>query len=241
MARLEVVPLTKQEDLDFLAEDKIIRNCAEPIKKGLAALARIYERKLWRGRFDSFDAYTKERFGLSGSYMSRQIKAEEFNSQADFLPIGKKLPEGQARAMLGFRSEYMVEIYQRSVEEAGGHDKLTAPIIERVGRAVQEERSPTPSGGLREYNDDADEEDAEADVPDNDAVNQAVADRTAPPKVHPLVAWFEHVRIGDKKGAKTVPEEMEDEAMREKAVELRGLLARGIKRIDGWLAKSKKA
>lgn len=238
MARLEIVPLTQQEDLDFLAEDKIVRNTARPTQNCLAALERIYERKLWRGRFDSFDDYCRQRFDRSGSYMSRQIKTEQIN-QADFLPAGKKLPERHARALLGFRSEHVAEIYERAVEEAGSHENLTGPIIERVGRAVQDEHCPTPPAELNEYDDEADEEDSEPDMPDNDEVNKAVAAQTAPPKVHPLVAWFEHCRIGDRKGAKVVDEDMEDETLRGTAEELLALLNRGVKRVQRWLAKGK--
>jgi hypothetical protein len=230
MARLELVPLSQQEDLDFLAEDKIVRNTAEPTRKCFAALERICERKLWRGRFASFDNYCRQRIGHTGSYMRKKINVDKFN-RSHICPTGQKLElnERQHRALIGFRSEYQTEILERSVQEAGSVEKLTAPIIERVGRAVQDERQPRQTVIIPNEVEEEDEEEEQQEAVQNDEINRRVAEKVTPPPVHVLVREYEHVRIGRKKGNKTVAEDLEDAALLEVQQKLLSAYLSGLK------------
>ena len=217
----------------FLAEDRIVLNTVEPMKLCLLALGRIYAGKLWQGHFDSWDAYCKERTGLSGSYVSRKIRADELNAR--ILPMGKKLNEREARALGGFLSELQPEIYQRAVEVAGGHEQLTCGIIERVGREILEERQ-------EDVEDEEPEQEQEIFVPPPAAQEAEIVDvlsevqeRTRKVQVHVLYRADDGYRLAAKKLHKTVSEDMQNKKLRKIAMILRERLQADVKFLNKLL------
>lgn len=224
MPQLELVPLTQQEDFDFQTEDKIVRNTVRPTLACLAALERIRERMLWRGRFKSFDDYCKQRVQLSASTVNRQIGAEKVRAA---LPIGKLQNDAQAGALGSFPSSLHVEIIENVEAEAGGNP-ITAAMIERIGRRVYEQHNPFLFSAVKSYEDE-DGEDEDEDTSDASdasdgasasAVNRAVANRTARPVLHLIIRLADHVRQGWKKGKKwDTPEDLCIDNLRDKVEE----------------------
>lgn len=200
MAQLELVALTQQEDQDYHVEDKIVRNTVKPTLACLAALERIRERMLWRGRFKSFDDYCKQRLQISASTANRQIGAEKIRAA---LPIARMMNDSQAEALGGFPSSLHMEIIENVEAEDAGRGQITAAMIERIGKRVYEAHNPFLFNAVSGYEAEEDEDDTEENTSsDNEAVNRAVAERTARPVLHGLIRLRDHVRQGLKKGKK---------------------------------------
>lgn len=149
--------------------------------------------------------------------------------------------EKKYRALISFRSDLQEEILAEVKKAADNGEKITAPMIERIGRAVQEIHSPQEELPvppiLNEYTDDADDEDDEDATPaiSNEEVLEAVAERVGEPVIHTLIRGEDHIRLGDNKVRKTVKEDMEDEGLRDVAVKLRDRVKSLLRFLDKLL------
>lgn len=136
------VPPTKQEvEMFAVYEDTIKQNIGGFMKVG-KALKAIQTQKLHRvAKFDSFEDYCRDRWGLSRQYAYRLIYASTCveNLQKALSPNGEnvQLPthESQVRSMASEDPEIQVKTWQQVLKVRKGKS-ITADEVERVVKKV---------------------------------------------------------------------------------------------------------
>lgn len=128
-------------ELDAL-EQEIANDLRGFIRIG-TALKEISERRLYRGAFETFEDYAKERWSISRQYAYRLIHAVEI--RAALSPIGDMLPEteSQVRALSTIAGDQRQTAWERAVEaapEVDGEKHVTAKVVATVVRKMLKER-----------------------------------------------------------------------------------------------------
>jgi hypothetical protein len=125
---MSTLDLTDHNTLQF-HEQRIQKGLATFIEVG-ESLWEIREGKLYRETHSTFEAYCKERWGISKTHANRLIMANEI--QESVAPVGVKITsERQARELAKVEPERRHEVVEKAVEETGG--KLTAKAIREAG------------------------------------------------------------------------------------------------------------
>lgn len=130
-------------------ESARLAECEETIERGMGAfvevglaLAEVRDARLYRAEFDTFEAYCRERWGMSRSYAHRQIDAAEV---VGMLPIGNgdgPANEAQARELSPLKDDEaeLVNTWRELRAEHG--DSLTAAKVqEAVSMRMRTERA----------------------------------------------------------------------------------------------------
>jgi hypothetical protein len=97
------------------------------------ALMEIRDSKLYRVEYKTFEAYCREKWGMSRVQAHRLIGAGEVSKM---LPIGNKLPqnESQARPLTNLPASKQPEAWAKAVEISDGNQ----PTARQVEQAVRE-------------------------------------------------------------------------------------------------------
>ena len=113
------------------------------------ALMTIREQQLYRERFTTFEAYCKERWGMSRIYAYRVIEASKVSQ--NLLTIGNMLPanEAQARPLTTLEPAQQREAWKLAIQASEGRT-ITAETVARAadriqGKRVAPVRPPTPT------------------------------------------------------------------------------------------------
>lgn len=123
-------------------------DCEAVIERGLRtfrdvgnALLRIRDARLYRARHSTFEAYCRERWGMSRPRAYQMIEAAgvvgQLSTNVDILPAN----EAQARLLARLQPEQQAPAWQRAIETAP-EGKITAAHVRRV---VEEEFAPRPA------------------------------------------------------------------------------------------------
>jgi hypothetical protein len=132
-AEITAVEMTSVEETRLIELEAIVEAGKKTFVAVGNALAEINTEQLYRCTHDSFEAYVKDRFGISRSFAYRAIEGARV---ADVLsPMGDTLNERQARELAGLPAADVVEVFQRAVDATSG--KPTA-------RAIRQARLPLP-------------------------------------------------------------------------------------------------
>lgn len=148
-----IEPLTAVERSTLThAEAKIERGLSSFIEVG-EALAEVRDSRLYREEYGTFEAYCRERWGITDRRARQMIDATITVSS---LPTGTIVPtsEGQARELSGLDPETAADVMQRANDATNGN--VTAAAI-RAARTPD----PAPSEGEAEDRED-DEPEGEA-------------------------------------------------------------------------------
>ena len=126
---------------DFQRLDEIVFRAVKSLLGAAAALEAIRDRRLYRGEFQTFEAYCQERFDISRQYANKLIAAGRVRQEMETIVSKKKLAlklpdqEGVLRE-LGRLSDAsdQVEVYQEAIAVASGEN----PTAAEVGKLVDE-------------------------------------------------------------------------------------------------------
>lgn len=123
-------PLTNTERTELATQETVIERGAEQVA---AALTTIRDRRLYRETHPTFEAYCRDRWGMSHRHVNRQIVAAEVAEALG--PMGP-VSERQARELADLRDrpEELRETYQRAERESAGK-KVTAAAIRAARKA----------------------------------------------------------------------------------------------------------
>jgi hypothetical protein len=119
------------------AEATALFECEVVIEEGLSnfvevgnALMKIRDGRLYKGAYKTFEAYCKERWGMSRAFAHRTIEAS--GVCANLLPIGN-VPQSEsvARPLASLPPETQKEVWKEAVETAP-EGKVTAKHVEAV-------------------------------------------------------------------------------------------------------------
>ena len=95
------------------------------------ALLRIRDERLYRGTHTAFDAYCRDRWGMSKTQANRFIAASSVAK--NLAPIGvTPTSESQIRLLCQFEPAKQVKVFERAAKTSGGADKVTAKSIEQA-------------------------------------------------------------------------------------------------------------
>lgn len=111
-------------------EDIIATGLRTFIEVGVA-LVEIRESRLYRGQYESFDDYCRERWGMSKTHANRLIaSASTVNALGDVevLPAN----EAQVRPLTLLPPDRQKEAWEKAVQTVGGVGKITAAVVQQV-------------------------------------------------------------------------------------------------------------
>ena len=123
------------------AEQHRAQELEQVIERGLStfvetgnALLEIRDARLYRAKFNTFEAYCRERWGMSRFYAHRLIDAAEI---AEMLPIGNIPPaESMTRELTPLKAEPEKLRETWSAVQAVAGDKATAAIVRGTVKAL---------------------------------------------------------------------------------------------------------
>lgn len=125
-------------------ETESLAQCEAIIERGMKtfvqvgeALAAIRDARLYRESHDTFEAYCKERWGMSSSRARRLIDGADV---AKSVPVGTLSSERQARELSKVEPERRQEVIDRATEATRG--KLTARAITEAAKPPVEYDEP---------------------------------------------------------------------------------------------------
>jgi hypothetical protein len=112
-------------------ESTIERNLHAFYEVGFA-LMQIRDNKLYRESFTTFEAYCKEKWGMTANYARRLIASSEVMDNIKNVPVGT-VPQSERtiRPLAHLEPDQQREVYQRAVETAP-EGKVTAKHIEEI-------------------------------------------------------------------------------------------------------------
>lgn len=122
-----VAPLSEDEATRLRIKENAIERGADEVAR---ALAVIRDERLYRAEYSTFEAYCRERWGMTYRRANQQIAAAEVNEIVG--TIGSQLTERAARELADLRDdpETLRETYQQAHEATGGN--VTAKAIREV-------------------------------------------------------------------------------------------------------------
>lgn len=128
--------LTDVEASRLRVKESAIERGANEVAKALAA---IRDERLYRADYSTFEAYCRERWGMTRQHANRQIVAAEVAAALE--PIGSTIPESQARELADLRDnpEQLRAVYQQAHDATGG--SVTAAAI----RSAKTPPTPAPT------------------------------------------------------------------------------------------------
>lgn len=155
--------LTEDEAARLRVKERAIERGADEVAK---ALASIRDERLYRADFPTFEAYCRERWGMTRQHANRQIVAAEVAAALE--PIGS-IPESQARELADLRDnpEKLREVYAQAQEATEGN--VTAA-------AIREVRNPSKTPQGEAASDDA------AATPDDESDSEPQSERPVHPR-----------------------------------------------------------
>lgn len=125
------VALPTLEELEAVVE-RVVRSFYEAGK----ALEEIRDRRLWRGKYNTFDMYLMERWGFTKQYASKLIMGantvRNLSKNVPSLPLPNA--ERQVRPISGLDPDIQVQAWSTSVDLAQG--RPTLGIVDRVAKAI---------------------------------------------------------------------------------------------------------
>jgi hypothetical protein len=103
------------------------------------ALLEIRDSRLYRENYSTFEAYCRERWGMSRAHAYRQIEAAQVAEMMS--PIGDIPNEAQARALAPLKDdeETLIKVWRLANVETGGN--VTAAVLSRLTEAVRRARA----------------------------------------------------------------------------------------------------
>lgn len=124
------------ELLDLMEHEKVIDQGLQSIADVGFALEAIRDGRKYRAAgYSSFDAYCRERWGMSRSYADRSIQAAAVI--AALTPMGGILPENerQVRPLAAITDPVeRAEVWEQAVDEAGGEQPTAAEVADVIER-----------------------------------------------------------------------------------------------------------
>jgi hypothetical protein len=130
-----------------------LEKCEKIIKQGWGtflevgrALATIRDKKLYKGKYYSFDQYWRKELGVSRSYAYSLIESAVVNDQLSAIADieVKPLNEAQLRELIPVKEGKRVDAWKKAVELAGDN-----PITAKIVRKAAEKFRPRKSGKPR--------------------------------------------------------------------------------------------
>jgi hypothetical protein len=103
------------------------------------ALAAIKSRKLYRPSFANWEDYLFERWHMTNDYATKLITAAAVADELVKAGLPQPLRESHARELKKIPAEHRAELWQESIEAAGGVDQVTA---EQIATKATKHRKP---------------------------------------------------------------------------------------------------
>lgn len=166
-------PLSLPEQADLATHEATIERGLTTFYEVGAALLAVRDRRLYRATHGTFEAYCRERWGMSKPQATRLIQAAEVVS--DLVPMGTvPTNERQARPLAAVAPEDRAEVWREAVETAP-NGRVTAAHVQRVVDQRNEPPLPFEPDDPADASDDGDPADAfatigyNADAPDDES------------------------------------------------------------------------
>jgi hypothetical protein len=129
------LPLTSEEVTALASYEWVIRDGLSTFYKVGTALVEIRNRKLYRGEHRTFEAYLREKWGITRQRAYQLIDAaaitDDLSTTVDILPQN----ENQARALKSAPADQRAEIWQKAVDANHG----SQPTAKHIQQAIQTE------------------------------------------------------------------------------------------------------
>ena len=138
-------PITLKESARLVELERKIETGMTTFVEVGNALMEIRDSKLYRVEYKTFEAYCREKWGMSRVQAHRLIGASEVSKM---LPIGNKLPqtETQARPLTKLPAKKQPEAWAKAVEIADGNQP-TQRQVEQAARQTLSPEKPTRTRG----------------------------------------------------------------------------------------------
>lgn len=131
----DTAALNAVEQMKLDEFEKHIRNCIGDYDILGRAFKVIRDERLYREKYDNFDAYCDEQWGLSGKYAYRLIQAFEVSDalrkDKDIDKQNLPMNESQVRPLLKLPADKRSEAWKQAVKNAEGR-KVTALVVKKV-------------------------------------------------------------------------------------------------------------
>lgn len=120
-----------------------LRECETRIERGIAvfvdvgnALLEIRDSRLYRQNFPTFEAYCRERWGLSRPRAYQLLEAAEVVNNVSTIVDIAPATESQARPLTRLEPEVQREVWQELVESTPV-ERITAKVVEEQAKAAE--------------------------------------------------------------------------------------------------------
>lgn len=110
-----------------------VRTGLESFATAGRALAAIKSRKLYRPEFANWEAYLLERWQMTADYATKLIDAAAVADELTRAGFPQPLRESHARELKKIPAEHRAELWQESIDAAGGVNRVTAEQIAAKG------------------------------------------------------------------------------------------------------------
>lgn len=136
------------------SEEKELAECEVTIERGWSAfveagraLARIRDRKLYRGKYATFAEYCRRRWHYGRSHAYRLICASEVAVHLAKSNLRAPTHESQVRPLVGLKPEKVLTAWQRALEQAKD-GAITATLVKTSAALIEGhvQRTPTSAG-----------------------------------------------------------------------------------------------
>lgn len=174
----EILPLTAMERSALThAEATIERGLTSFIEVG-EALAKVRDEQLYRDDFGTFEAYCRDRWGITDRRARQMIDAAEITNS---LPTGTTVPvnEGQARELTGLDPEAAADTMRKASEATGGRPTAAAIRAARTPEPADLGEGDAGSGQHSTEASPADDVDTQAAPAEDEAPGATSDDATA--------------------------------------------------------------
>lgn len=140
--------MSSKESRDLKRLESIIEAGLRTFLEVGVALVEIRDSRLYRGHYETFDDYCRERWGMSKTHANRLIASAVTVNQLGDIEV---LPanEAQVRPLTLLPPDRQREAWEKAVQTVGGVGKITASVVQQVvddmlrdGQAVVFQRPP---------------------------------------------------------------------------------------------------
>jgi len=100
------------------------------------ALLEIRDSRLYRQQFPTFEAYCRERWGLSRPRAYQLLEAAAVVGNLNCLPMVDTISERQARPLTRLEPEVQREVWKEVLAETP-HEEITAKVVEEKAKAAE--------------------------------------------------------------------------------------------------------
>lgn len=142
--------LTLEQRAELQRCERVIQSGLETFELVGNALISIRDSKLCRETHDTFEAYVRDKWGMSKMHAHRMMGAAKVVANLESNQLVTPATESQARPLTSLPAEQQVPAWKAAVEIAGGKQPTAKQVEEAVER-LQEPADTEPKKPLPRY------------------------------------------------------------------------------------------